>query len=79
MENESGRKIKAIRSDRGGDLMSKEFIEFCEVNGIRHIVSVSRSQKEKLELFSIWQGACLRVRKCQRSFGEKQCCVRSTC
>ena len=34
MEKESGYQIKVMRSDRGGEFTSKEFIEFCKANGI---------------------------------------------
>ena len=34
VEKESGCKIKAMRSDRGGEFTSKEFLEFCDHNGI---------------------------------------------
>ncbi|XP_070668900.1 uncharacterized protein [Malus domestica] len=34
IEKESGCKIKAMRSDRGGEFTSKESQEFCEANGI---------------------------------------------
>ena len=43
MENERGRKIKAIRSDRGGEFTSKEFQEFCETNGIHRFLTILRS------------------------------------
>lgn len=35
VENQSGRKIKSLRTDRVGELLSKEFIVFCDANGIR--------------------------------------------
>ena len=43
VENERGRKIKAIRSDRGGEFTSKEFQEFCATNRIQHFLTVPRS------------------------------------
>lgn len=35
IENQTGRKIKAIRSDRGGEFSSRQFKEFCDEHGIR--------------------------------------------
>ncbi|KAJ0802818.1 putative RNA-directed DNA polymerase [Helianthus annuus] len=35
VENETNRKIKAFRSDRGGEFCSNEFMAFCEQEGIR--------------------------------------------
>lgn len=35
-ENELGRKIKILRSDRGGEYFPNEFNAFCEENGIIH-------------------------------------------
>ena len=46
MEKESGHKIKAMRSDRGGEFTSNEFPEFCEVNGIRRPMTVPRSPQQ---------------------------------
>ncbi|KAE8735609.1 hypothetical protein F3Y22_tig00000340pilonHSYRG00771 [Hibiscus syriacus] len=46
VERESGRKIKAMRSDRGGEFTSKEFQEFCEANGIRRPMTVPRSPQQ---------------------------------
>ena len=43
VEKESGYQIKAMRSDRGGEFTSKEFLEFCEANGIRRPLTVPRS------------------------------------
>ena len=34
VEKESGYKIKAMRSDRGGEFTSSEFQEFCEANAV---------------------------------------------
>ena len=46
MENESGYPIKALRSDRGGEFISKEFIDFCESHGIHHPLTVPRSLQQ---------------------------------
>ena len=35
VENESDRFIKVLRSDRGGEYMSNEFMEFCQFHGIK--------------------------------------------
>ena len=46
VENESGQKIKALRSDRGGEFTSKEFQEFCATSGIRRFLTVPRSPQQ---------------------------------
>ena len=46
VERENGRKIKAMRTDRGGEFTSKEFQEFCEANGIRRPMTVPRSPQQ---------------------------------
>ena len=33
-ENQSGKKLKALRTDRGGEFLSNEFIVFCDENRI---------------------------------------------
>ncbi|KAE8657590.1 hypothetical protein F3Y22_tig00116989pilonHSYRG00496 [Hibiscus syriacus] len=48
VERESGRKIKAMRSDRGGEFTSREFQEFCEANGIRRPMTVPRSPQQNV-------------------------------
>jgi transposase InsO family protein len=35
VESESGRTIKILRSDRGGEYKLNEFIEFCDLHGIK--------------------------------------------
>lgn len=34
VENDSGKKVKAIRSDNGGEYISDDFKDFCKVKGI---------------------------------------------
>ncbi|KAK4397577.1 Retrovirus-related Pol polyprotein from transposon TNT 1-94 [Sesamum angolense] len=34
VENQTGRKIKSVRSDRGGEYLSNEFIDYLKENGI---------------------------------------------
>ncbi|GKV53318.1 hypothetical protein SLEP1_g59850, partial [Rubroshorea leprosula] len=34
-ENEADRSVKILRTDRGGEFNSKEFVDFCEYNGIK--------------------------------------------
>ena len=46
MEKESGREIKSMRSDRGGEFTSHEFQEFCEAHGIRQPLTVPRSPQQ---------------------------------
>ena len=35
VENHSGKKVKALRSDNGGEYISKEFADFCVEKGIK--------------------------------------------
>lgn len=39
MEKEIGKKLKCLRLDRGGELISNEFNEFCNERGIKRQVS----------------------------------------
>lgn len=40
VEDGDERKIKTLRTDRGGEFCSKEFLNFCEENGInRHFTA----------------------------------------
>ena len=36
IQNEIDLKIKALRSDHGGEFQNEEFETFCEENGINH-------------------------------------------
>jgi len=36
VENQKDKKIKIIRSDRGGEYFPREFDQFCEENGLIH-------------------------------------------
>ena len=46
VETESGCKIKALKSDRGGEFTSKEFMSYCEEQGIRRLLTVPRSPQQ---------------------------------
>lgn len=35
VEQDSEKKIKVLRSDRGGEFCSRQFLEFCEITGIK--------------------------------------------
>jgi transposase InsO family protein len=40
LENQTGRKIKTLRSDNGGEYTSKAFKDFCAVAGIKRELTV---------------------------------------
>ena len=46
VENESGHKIKCLRSDRGGEFTSNEFFDFYEEHGIRREFSTARTPQQ---------------------------------
>jgi transposase InsO family protein len=39
VENQKGKKIQILKSDRGGEYFSMDFSLFCEENGITHQTS----------------------------------------
>jgi transposase InsO family protein len=43
VENETDSKIKCLRSDNGGEVTSKEFMDYCTSHGIKRQFSVSRT------------------------------------
>ncbi|GJT89847.1 retrovirus-related pol polyprotein from transposon TNT 1-94 [Tanacetum coccineum] len=46
IEKEKGLKIKSMRSDRGGEFLSKEFNKFCEYNGIQRFLAAPYSPQQ---------------------------------
>ncbi|KAK2979863.1 hypothetical protein RJ640_002776 [Escallonia rubra] len=46
VEKQSGYQIKAMRSDRGGEFISKEFKAFCEQNGIHRPLTIPYSPQQ---------------------------------
>ncbi|KAK2972283.1 hypothetical protein RJ640_014341 [Escallonia rubra] len=46
VEKQSGYQIKAMRSDRGGEFISKEFKALCEKNGIRRPLTIPYSPQQ---------------------------------
>ena len=46
VENQSGKSIKILRSDRGKEYNNKEFDQFYEDEGIEHQTSVSYSPQQ---------------------------------
>jgi transposase InsO family protein len=46
VEKESGKKVKALRSDNGGEYISNEFKDFCSREGIRReLITPHNSQQ----------------------------------
>ena len=45
-ENETGKRLKCLRSDNGGEYYSKEFESYCSHNGIRRENIVPRTPQE---------------------------------
>ena len=46
VENETGKKLKCLRSDNGGEYFSKEFDNYCSYNGIRRQKTVPGTPQE---------------------------------
>jgi hypothetical protein len=45
-ETQIGKTLKAVRSDRGGDFMSKDFKEFCDEHGIKREYTIPRTPQQ---------------------------------
>jgi transposase InsO family protein len=46
VENEMDSKIKCLRSNNGGDFISKEFMDYCGSHGIKRQVFVARTPQQ---------------------------------
>jgi transposase InsO family protein len=46
VENEMDSKIKCLRSDNGGEFISKEFMDYCSRHGIKRQLSIARTPQE---------------------------------
>lgn len=60
VENEAGKSIKTLRTDRGGEYCFKEFEDFCGEHGIRRELTTAYTPQQnvcwrgKPEPFSTW-------------------------
>jgi hypothetical protein len=45
-ENQTGKRLKAVRSDRGGEFSSRSFKEFCDKNGIKREYTIPRTPQQ---------------------------------
>jgi len=43
VDNQISRRIKCLRSERGGEFISEDFFYFCEKHGIRRKLSLQRT------------------------------------
>ena len=46
VENESGHKLKVLRTDRGGEYTSSEFEKFLQSAGMRHEMTVPKTPEQ---------------------------------
>ena len=47
IETQTGKRIKEVRSDRGGEFMSSDFKEFCDNHGIKREYTIPRTPQKK--------------------------------
>jgi hypothetical protein len=45
-ENQTGKRLKAVRSDRGGEFSSGNFKEFCDKNGIKREYTIPKTPQQ---------------------------------
>jgi hypothetical protein len=45
-ETQTGKRLKAVRSDRGGEFMSRDFKEFCDEHGIKREYTIPRTPQQ---------------------------------
>jgi len=46
VEKEASCQIKALRTDRGGEFISHEFVKFCEIHGIKRQLTAAYSPQQ---------------------------------
>jgi transposase InsO family protein len=46
-ETQIGKRLKAVRSNRGGEFMSRDFKEFCDEHGIKREYTIPRTPQPK--------------------------------
>lgn len=46
VETKTGKKVKALRTDRGGEYLSNDFKKFCVKHGIRRQITTSFSPQQ---------------------------------
>ena len=69
VENQTGRKIKCLRSDNGTEYKDGEFLKFCEEHGIKRHFTVRRTTQQNgmTERFNRTIGeiaSCIRLFEC---------------
>ena len=45
-ETQTGKRLKAVTSDRGGDFISSDFKEFCDKHGIKREYTIQRTPQQ---------------------------------
>ena len=46
IENQTGKRLKEVRLDRGGEFMSGDFKEFCDKHGIKREYTIPRTPQQ---------------------------------
>ncbi|KAK4382806.1 Retrovirus-related Pol polyprotein from transposon TNT 1-94 [Sesamum angolense] len=78
VENQSGRSIKVLRSDRGKEYNNSKFDKFYEEEGIEHQTTISYNpqqngvSKRKNRIVMEMARSMLQKNTCQKLFGQKQ-------
>jgi hypothetical protein len=84
VENQTGRKIKVLRSDNGGEYTSSAFKEFCVDSGIKRELTVPYNLATKWSLkeeehIDSWdsKGKCCMIRTCPCFYGMRHATLQS--
>jgi transposase InsO family protein len=84
-EVESGGKLKALRTDKGGEFTSNMFLFFCSEGGIKHYTTTPYSPQqngvvERINQTVVEMASCmLKSMQVPSFFGEKQCVLQFMC